>query len=738
MEAPTSFSRRVRAGLFVVDLSSGEVHKSGRKVPLQEQPFRVLAMLLERPGEIISREELQARLWPADTFVGFDEGINTAIRKLRVAFGDSADNPRFIETIPRRGYRFIAPTVPSAPPATEFPTLAAEASATAGTVASPTAQTQPVRYFNNRPAAGRTIPLYGIVGRLDADGVARKRYVVLAVCVVLMAAILVVYHFWSQSNSSSGPAKIAQISHWNKPMNDTILSPDGHAIAFDSPVGGIAQAFLMLTSGGETLQLTSDGGDKTVDAFSPDGKEIYYGRSLGRDEVWVVPTLGGTPRRVAAAWFVVPSADGAFVYYDKSDRPGIFRADKSGLNEELIYSPQDTAQQFFPALLFPGGNDLLVVAHRRDSPNVRTFFSLNLSSHEAVSLGEVVRNGDVAWGEPGETLLFSRTVNGLTNIWSYSLHDRRLTQITFGTGPDYLPMREPGGRGIYYVNGKSTGYLTAYYVHSKESTDIASEDATQPAISPDGKRVMYITFPAPNRQELWVSEIEGGKKVKIANGVSLQTGTWAPDNFHLSFIEAGIGAASKAYIVGADGNGLAELPPIGGTAATAIWSPDQKSVYLSVVEKVGSMATVWMWSVGSSNPEKFVDDCGQVSDVDPSGRYLLGNVLQGERIGIYEVSVSDRKCFPLLPGIPTFAATFARDGKSFMYALASGGDVTIYRQPWKDGKLIGSPQVALKVPFVFPLAYQGNGNAYDFSKDLSTIVYARPGGHADLYHLSQK
>src|SRR5580700_5904301 len=109
MEAPSSFGRRVRAGLFEVDLGSGEVHKSGRKVPLQEQPFRVLAMLLEHPGEIITREELQARIWPADTFVGFDEGINTAIRKLRVVFGDSADNPRYIETIPRRGYRFVAP-----------------------------------------------------------------------------------------------------------------------------------------------------------------------------------------------------------------------------------------------------------------------------------------------------------------------------------------------------------------------------------------------------------------------------------------------------------------------------------------------------------------------------------------------------------------------------------------------------------------------------------------------------
>src|SRR5580658_5388340 len=130
MEAPASSSRRVRAGLFEVDLGSAQLHKSGRRIPLQEQPFRVLEILLERPGEIITREELQARLWPADTFVGFDEGINTAIRKLRVAFGDSADNPRFIETVPRRGYRFVAP-------AALVPTVSSAAGTEASSVTPP-------------------------------------------------------------------------------------------------------------------------------------------------------------------------------------------------------------------------------------------------------------------------------------------------------------------------------------------------------------------------------------------------------------------------------------------------------------------------------------------------------------------------------------------------------------------------------------------------------------------------
>jgi TolB-like protein/DNA-binding winged helix-turn-helix (wHTH) protein len=109
MNAPANSSRKIQTGLFQIDLISGQVHKNGRRLPLQEQPFRVLAMLLERPGEVVTRQQLQGRIWPADTYVGFDEGLNTAIRKLRTAFDDTAGNPRFIETLPRRGYRFIAP-----------------------------------------------------------------------------------------------------------------------------------------------------------------------------------------------------------------------------------------------------------------------------------------------------------------------------------------------------------------------------------------------------------------------------------------------------------------------------------------------------------------------------------------------------------------------------------------------------------------------------------------------------
>jgi dipeptidyl aminopeptidase/acylaminoacyl peptidase len=245
---------------------------------------------------------------------------------------------------------------------------------------------------------------------------------------------------------------------------------------------------------------------------------------------------------------------------------------------------------------------------------------------------------------------------------------------------------------------------------------------------------MYVTFPISEKVELWTSDIDGGNKVKIATAEAregaLLTLNWAPDNFHLSFSQG-----SKLFIVGADGSGLRQLPSMAGmTISNAVWSPDQKTIYVSAAENAQWYThTIWKWSDGA-NPEKLVEGCSYAYDIDPGGKYLLALFDFGEKTGVYEVPISERKCIPLLPGV-TSGASFAPDGKSLLYGVASRGEVAIYRQTWKDGKVIGTPQVAVKLPFVFPLIY---GGSYDFSRDLSTIVYARPGGHADLYLLSQK
>ena len=115
--------RIIRFAVFEVDLAAGELRKNGARIRLQEQPFQILAYLIDRAGEVVTREELRQKLWPADTFVDFDHSLNTAINKLREALGDSASNPRYVETLARRGYRFLAPlqTAAKAPEAQPAP-----------------------------------------------------------------------------------------------------------------------------------------------------------------------------------------------------------------------------------------------------------------------------------------------------------------------------------------------------------------------------------------------------------------------------------------------------------------------------------------------------------------------------------------------------------------------------------------------------------------------------------------
>jgi hypothetical protein len=297
-------------------------------------------------------------------------------------------------------------------------------------------------------------------------------------------------------------------------------------------------------------------------------------------------------------------------------------------------------------------------------------------------------------------------------------------------------MVDPSGKGIYFVNGKATGFLTAYNIRTKQAADIASENATQPSISPDGKRLMYVVQPARDRTEVWTANIDGSNPVKIATGESLATTTWASDSFHLAFVVSQNGAIDKPYTVGADGSDLHQIPWSSGNIFTVLWTRDRKTLYISGFEKDSALPTIWKANPDGSGQEKIGGDCGNIAEISPNGQYLIGAVWAGERTGIYEFSIPEKKCIALLPGVATFQSIFAPDGKSLLYAIPSQHEVTIYRAGWQDGKLIGSPQIAVKLPFAIPFSSGGNG--YDFARDLSSVVYARRAGHADLYLLSQK
>jgi serine/threonine protein kinase len=555
----------------------------------------------------------------------------------------------------------------------------------------------------------------------------------------LLAVVFGVYHFGIIAKNSNGPVKVTRISHWNKPMYDTTLSADGRTVAFSSPVGGVDQVFVMLASGGEPLQLTSDSENKAVDSFSPDGTQIYY-ETTGAGEVWALPTLGGSPTRVAAGRGLITSPADGSLFFSREETGTIWHKPKVGVGEDLILNLGARGMVPWVGLIYPDGKDLLVgIASGSDilsGPPTLNFSKVNVQTHNEVKLGAVSGSPTgVVWSEPGKSLLLSRTVNDVTNLWEFNLVNGALKQITFSAGPDLSPMPDPSGKGIYFVTGKESGALTIYHTATKQTFDLVSENATQPVLSWDARRINYITMNGSGHQDLWVSDLDGNNKVKLTSSASLVTLSWSPDGSHLAFEDVGPSEA-KMYIVRADGSGLRQVPWTGVNIGWSIWDPDGKTVYFSGYEKDPAKVTTWKTTREGTAVETVTESCGYAQDITHDGHYLIGGYAPGGGVGLTEFSLTERKCITLLPELLTLEVHFAPDAKSFLYMSPSHGEMIIYRQPWRDGKLTGPVQPAMKLPFTFRLGYAGN--AYDFSNDLSTVVYARPGGQADLFLLNQK
>ncbi|MGC2476447.1 MAG: protein kinase [Candidatus Sulfotelmatobacter sp.] len=561
-----------------------------------------------------------------------------------------------------------------------------------------------------------------------------------AVLLVMVFAGYGIFHLVG-SHGSTAPAKITQISHWHKPISRAILSPDGHTVAFTSYFQGYEQIFVMLTSGGDPLQLTSDEGSKDLDSFSADGTQIYYQRELGgRDEIWAMPTLGGTPARLLQGYDLNPSPDGKSLFYFNPETNDLIQSPVDGVGGKSILGVKELGVALLRQLVFPDGADLLVIgANDKDPQGTVRLYRWNLATRKATNIGELSGSPrSINWGDPGKTLLFHREVNGIINLWEYSLDNRTYTQLTSGPGPDYFAMKDPAGKGIFFVNGRDSGYLSLYDLHTRTSTDIVADLATQPTLSPDGKRVVYVTQPEVSHSELWVSDIDGSNKTKIYSSKNaLSTGDWSPDSTQLTFTNT-TRDADENFAINADGSHLRHLPRSLGNSESMMWSRTGKDLFVTGMQHWQNPFPLQTWrlSPDGSSAELFAEGCGFAMDSSPDGKYALMSMMYGDKLGIFELSVADKKCIPLVPDVVTFLPRFSSDGKSILYTLSTRGEVTLYRTPWLDGKVTGTPRTVLKLPFAFAQRY--GGNSYDIARDLSKIVYARPGGQFDIYLLSQK
>ncbi len=264
MAEPVPSSCLVRFGTFEVDLQAGELRKSGVKLKLTGQPLQVLTILLERPGEVVTRGELQKRLWP-DTFVDVDHNLNTAINKIREVLGDSAESPRFVETLPRRGYRFVAPVE----------------GATVGKVPLEVNGGQ-LKQTSKRAQTLRLAILFGA-------------------CVFVVGTGFFVYK-QRQAPAPPKPPTLTRVTFDEGLQIGVTWSPDGRYIAYSSDRGGKFDIWVQQLSGGDPVQITRGTGNNWQPDWSPDGKYIAYRSEEGDGGLYIVPALGGAglERKIAS------------------------------------------------------------------------------------------------------------------------------------------------------------------------------------------------------------------------------------------------------------------------------------------------------------------------------------------------------------------------------------------------------------------------------------------------------
>ncbi len=419
--------RLVRFDVFEVDVWTGELRKSGAKIKVQEQPLKVLAMLLARPGELVTREQLREGLWSDDTFVDFDRGLNTAVNRLRTALNDSAETPRFVETVGSRGYRFIAPVIESGNTKTST-----ELSDSSNRVYEWPSVSQMALSESTAQPGGPTIP--------------RKSYLRAAIIVVtFIAGAAISYygvHRWkSRAGLNLETLRFTKLTNSGK-AEDVAISPDGSYVIYSQrDHGGVGLWLHHIATGSETQVLPSEDVDFRGLTFSPDGNSVYFVRTRkeigGFKDLYAMPVLGGHARLLTRDIDspVSFSPDGRqFVYVEGfPDGTRIRIANADGSADHVLATFPGTSSSFEPGPAWsPNGRTIIVSLMLSGD---RIGFVLESISPLDGSVREVFWHAGVIgrplWLPDSKTVLVELDdLAGRGQLWTVSLEGGKHKRIT--------------------------------------------------------------------------------------------------------------------------------------------------------------------------------------------------------------------------------------------------------------------------------------------------------------------
>ena len=638
----------VRFDFFRVDLTSGELFRSGVRVPIQDQPLQVLRLLLEAEGKVVTREQLRAALWPQETFVDFEHGVNTAVKKLRQALEDSAESPKFVETLPKVGYRFIVPVEWVADASGKSPLLRVVPTAPPGPIPR---SVPPFRNWTLKSVLGGSL---------------RTKRTHWALVLLSLRALIVVGGAVALWKGVSQTARAPKVLRFTQLTNDGQakvgpLATDGSRVYFNEVLPGsrtiVAQVSI---HGGEAVPIALQIRQPMVLDASQDGTELLIGNEEGNGfSLWVQPVAGGSPERVGTdlahdAGFGPGAA--SVIYGSKKD---VYSTNRDGSSSRKLLTAGHAAFAF------------------QYSPDARVFrFSIFNLQVDDMSIMESTAEGSKfqkmfqgccgRWTSDGRYYVFQNRHNGKLDLWALPEEKRfrwwkaENEPIQLTAGPMDFQYPEPGkdNRQIFAIGTVRRAELVRYDQHSGQFLPYLSGISAEGlASSRDGQWVAYTSFPEGT---LWRSKVDGTERRQLTfPPLRVFWPRWSPDGQQIAFSADLPGVARNVYLISSEGGTPKRVLASEQSQANASWSPDGNLLLFGTL--FVPKAPIYTLDLRSQSVSAVAGSDGLFGPQwSPDGKFIAATTGVPGKLMLYDVSAQKwTEAF----GSQVVYPTWSRDGK---------------------------------------------------------------------------